>query len=88
MDFGPSGNPDQQVTVINSPGRLAVNIHSQWLQGAGARAKIEVYNLTGRKVKELFAGAGNTGIDLPGGQVYIFRIAANDRQVIKKVVAQ
>ncbi len=84
----PSNNGNENVVVKSGAGYLSIDIPSNWLPGFGGQAGIEVYNLTGKKIKELSAGGGNTQVYLPQGQLYLVRVVAEGQQVIKKVVVR
>jgi hypothetical protein len=81
-------NNIQGVTVSSSAGALLVDVPFSWLESSGNQAGIEVYNLTGQKIKKITAGAGSTRLDLPRGQMYLVRVAAGDKQSVKKVVVR
>ncbi len=81
-------NTIQSVSVSSSAGAILVDVPLSWLGSSGNQAEIEIYNLTGQKIKEINAGAGSTRLDLPRGQIYLVRVAAGEKQSVKKVVVR
>ena len=66
-------------------GMLQVNIHEALLAGPGPQGRIDVFNMSGRKLISRPAAQGLNQIELAGGQIYIVSVVVGNEKTTKKI---